>query len=104
MIFKSKTDAHGNKYIGQFNEKTNDVSGVIRKFSSNGKFFSEMVMLNTKPVGLSRHIDVNGHVAYVIFDTAGKSIESKFFDKDGKPAHSDDAEIDRKFLKWIFEK
>ena len=51
---------------------------------------SEMYMQGRKAIGLSRHMDDRGSVAYVISDQHGSVIQSKFFDSEGKPVQKND--------------
>ena len=62
---------------------------------------SEMYMQGRKAIGLSRHMDDHGSVAYVISDQHGSVIQSKFFDSEGKPVQKNDKAISFEFLRWI---
>ena len=73
----------------------------MRHISKDGNFLSEQVMFGEKVVGMSRHIDSTGCVAYVISDRSGKLIESKFYDKMGRIVKQNDQSITMQFLQWI---
>ena len=79
-----KQDADGNVFAGQYNSTTGEKCGFMRHISKEGNFLSEQVMFGELIVGMSRHIDSTGCVAYVISDRDGKVIESKFYDKMGR--------------------
>ena len=73
----------------------------MRYISQGGEFLSEQVMYGETTVGMSRHIDSTGCVAYVISDRNGKLIESKFYDSAGRIVKQNDSSITMDFLKWI---
>ena len=73
-------DMLGNVCVGQVDAETGDMSGIIRKFSTSGDFLSELYMVGQSVIGLSRHIDGAGCVAYLITDTNSAPIQSKFYD------------------------
>ena len=86
--FKSEKDKYGNFFVGQFSTETCKKSGIIRKFSGTGDFLSEMIMHDNKVVGLARHIDTSGCVAYIITRQDSTVLESKFYDPEGEPINS----------------
>ena len=103
-IFRKVLNAQGFFYEGQMNKNTNQMAGVIRKCSCKGDSLSELVMFGRKNIGLSRHFDITGCVAYVITDNDGRLAESKFFDENGKQVQAYAPCIKFNFLKRISKK
>ena len=62
------------------NKDTNAKCGIVRRYSSKGNSLSELVMFGQKTIGLSRHFNSEGFVAYLISDKNGVLMESKYFD------------------------
>ena len=61
-------------WTGQFDLQSLERCGIIRKVSHDGDMLAEMCMLGDKPVGLSRHFNRTGCVAYLVHDTNGSRI------------------------------
>jgi hypothetical protein len=65
---KQKTDGSGDIIIGQFDIKTGASRGIIRKISSDGNFYSEMVMFSGVACGLSRIFSSDGSVTFLLLN------------------------------------
>ena len=82
-------DTTGNVLVGQFANVTNNfpcganLNGIVRRFNREGNFLSEYMEINGSKVGLSRHIDLSGHVTYIVKDSNGKRIDTNTFDPQG---------------------
>ena len=77
-------DNNGDYIVGQFDKRdAAKIRGVVRKFDKEGSYLAEYLMLDGVKIGLIRHINRFGCVAYIVQDTVGDRIESKFFDSAG---------------------
>ena len=60
-------------------------------------------MEGEKLIGVSRHLDATGCVAYIVSDQDGKIIANKFFDKSGTLLEGTKSGINKDFVKWIIQ-